>query len=92
MLSKLKKIFKREQKIIEPDRVKNEISFTDLNKTEVVVSIKHIDSENYLFIKVRDSDDFILLDRESSILVQAMLTDFIKNGNIKQVTKLIGDK
>ena len=90
MFKKLKQWLKpKKQRLIEPDRIKNEITFTDMNKTEVTITVKHIDSNNYLFIKVSDAEDFILLDQETAILIQAILAEFVKGGTIKNITRLI---
>lgn len=92
MFKKVKNLFSRKQQKVEPDRVKNEISFTDLNKTEVVISVKHVDKVDLLFIRIKDAEDFIVLDQESALVLQAVMADFSKGGSIKTIAKLIEER
>ena len=88
----LKKVFVKKKVHPEPDRIKNEISFTDLNKTEVVVSVKHVDKDDLLFITIAGTEDFIVLDQEAALVMQAIMADFGKGGSLKTVSKLIEEK
>lgn len=73
------------------DKIDEEISFTDLNQSTIKIKIRTLNNENLFFITNKEETLMYVFDRDTAVILNALFSDFIENGNISNIHKIIGE-
>ena len=86
----LKKIFKRNSKPKKAIKYANNVSFVDTDNHRVNIEVKQFgnDKKTLLFISNDKKNVNISLDKETSTLLIAVLSDYIENDNLNNIENI----
>lgn len=82
-----KKVKKPEQKL--DITYTNEITFLDIDQHTVNIKVRSVGEKTFLYIHGKSKDDEIILDQDAACFLNAILTDYVENGNLNKVEEVL---
>ena len=95
MLKFLKdKLFSKKEKKQKVSQVfstinQNEITFPDLNLTNIKLVVRTVNEQPIFFIVNEKDNQLYALDTDMTLVLEAILSEFNKNGNINNIETII---
>lgn len=68
---------------------RSEITFPDVNLTNIKLVVKTVNNEPFFFITDEKETFTYVLDTDMTIVLEAILSEFNKNGNINNIETII---
>lgn len=67
----------------------NEITFLDVEQKEVVVKVRSVGKQTFLYIQNTKGEFAIVLDADAAYFLSSIMADYAENGNLNKIEEIL---